>query len=67
MESGRVMVRLANSRWKKGERDTELFVCGPGCIVLNYKWAKEARVVRLGNRVLLLYLPGLAYGSLHAC
>ena len=66
MESGRVMAGLANSRWKNEERDTKLFVCDPGCIVLNLKLAKETRVARLGNQVLLLYLPGLAYGSLHA-
>ena len=63
MESGRAMVGLANSKWKMGE----LFVCGLGCIVLNKKWAEDAIVARLSSRVLLLCLPGLANGSLHAC
>ena len=67
MESGRDMVGLVYSRWKKGEKVTELFVCGLGCIVLNKKWAKDARVVRLSSWALLLCLPGLADGSLHAC
>ena len=60
MESGRAMVGLANSKWKMGE----LFVCGLGCIVLK---KKDAIVARLSSRVLLLCLPGLANGSLHAC
>ena len=49
MESGRVMVGLANSRWKKGEKATELLVCVLGCIVLHKKLAKDARVARLSS------------------
>ena len=66
MESGRLMVGLANSRWKKREKVTELFVCGLGCIVWNKIWAKDARLARLSSRALLSCLTGLADGLLHA-
>ena len=66
MESGRVMVGLVNTRWEKGRRVKELFAYGLSCIVWSQKWAEVARIAKLVHRALLLCLPGLDDGSLHA-
>ena len=67
MESGRVMDGLANSKRKKWKTATELFVCDLGCIVLNWKWTRDAKVARLGIQAFLLCLVGLADGfCMHA-